>query len=177
MLCLIVEFPAAGGELLPFTQQNPGASVELIAEPSPPGARDTVTALVLVRGAPWQAIDEFVATKLGAGGPVTTLRRVPVESLWFGRATFHPSAFRSDNAKALLSVLPLVGPPWVHMEHGVVHLRARIKDPTHAEEVLHLTQQTLVAGGLEAQAIVQEVSPKDYGVWETLVQRGIGMSL
>lgn len=177
MLCLVLEFPAAGGDLLPFTQENPGSTIELIAEPTPAGSHDTVTALVLVRGAPWQAIDKFVATKLALGGPVTTLRRVPVESMWFGRATFHPSAFRSANAKALFSVLPMVGPPWVHMEHGVVHLRARIKDAAHADDVLQVAQDTLRAGGLEAQAVVQEVSPKDHSVWENLVQHGIGLSL
>lgn len=177
MLCLVIEASAAGGELPDFTRQNPGSTIDLMAEPAAQGNDDDLSALVLVRGAPWQDIDGFVAELGRKQGPVTTLRRTPVESLWFGRATFHPSTFRTQGAKALQSLMGMMGPPWVHIEHGVVHIRARIKDPAKAEDLLQRAVESLRAAGQDPQVVVQEVAPKDHSVWEGLVQRGIGLSL
>lgn len=174
MLCLVMEFPVAEG-LVTFTQENPGSTIELMGEATPDGAGRT-SALMLVRGAPWQAIDKFVADLAAARGPVTTLRRVPLESLWFGRVSFDMSAMRSPGALALHGLIPMLGPPWVHIEHGVVHLRARLKDPAHAEDVLFQAQEGLSGAGLEVQAVVQEVAPKDHSVWESLVQRSLGIA-
>lgn len=177
MLCLVVEASAVGGELPPLTQDHPGATVELIGEPPGQDAGDTITTLMLVRGAPWQAIDQFVEQLSRTKAPVTTIRRSPVESLWFGRATFHTSAFRTPGAIALRDVFKKVGPPWVHIEHGVAHLRARVKDPEHADDLVTDTVESLRKANVDAQVIVQEVAPKDHSVWENLVQLGIGISL
>lgn len=175
MLCLVVEFPGEG-DFPPFTRENPGATVDLIAEPSQHGHRKT-TCLVLVRNAPWPAIQALVADLARRRAPLSTLRSEPEEGTWFGRATYDGSTFTVPSAKAVASLLDLVGPPWVHVEAGVVHLRARLRDPTQAEDVLHLAQEALQAAGTEAQVVVQEIAPKDHSVWESLVQHGIGLSL
>ena len=70
MLCLVIEASAAGGELPDFTRQHPGSTIELMAEPTGQGHGDDITALVLVRGAPWQDIDRFVAELGQKQGPV-----------------------------------------------------------------------------------------------------------
>lgn len=177
MLCLVVEYLAEGSEFPPFTRTHPGSTVDLIAELAASEDLDRRTALVMVRGAPWQALDALVADLGQRNAPVTTMRRDPARSLWFGRVTFHPSRFRSPSARAIAGLLGVIGPPWIHVEHGVVHLRARLKDPALAEDVLHLTAERLRAAGVDAQVVVQEVSPKDHSVWETLVQAGLGITL
>lgn len=177
MLCLVLETSARGGELPPFTQQNPGATVDLMAEAKSDRTPDLQTAVLLVRGAPWPAIERFVAYLSTNQAPVTTLRSSPVESLWFGRVTFRAATFHSPVAKAVQALAGMIGPPWVHLEHGVGHLRARIRDPAHADELLQLAEESLKSIGVEAQVVVQEVAPRDHSVWEDLVQHGIGLKL
>lgn len=176
MLHLVLEYPAMDGEFPPFTRQNPGSTIDFMAEPGPANS-PTRTGLILVRGAPWQAIDAFVADLSRRRAPVTTLRREPASGLWFGRATFNVASMTAPGTKVITGLLGMIGPPWAHVEHGVVHLRARLKDATQAEDVLHLAEEGLRAAGIESQAVIQEVAPKDHSVWESLIQHGIGMSL
>jgi hypothetical protein len=177
MLCLVLESSAKGGELPPFTQQNPGATIDLMAEGKSEATPDRQTAVLLVRGAPWQATERFVAYLSSVHAPVTTLRASPEDGLWFGRVTFREATFHSPVAKAVQALAGMIGPPWVHLEHGVGHLRARIRDPAHAEDLIHLAEESLRAIGVEAQVVAQEVSPRDHSVWEELVQHGIGLRL
>lgn len=176
MLHLVIEYPAADGEFPPFTRQHPGSSVDFMAEPGAPGS-PTRTGLILIRGAPWQAIDAFVADLSRRRAPVATLRREPANGLWFGRATFEVASMSAPGTKVITSLFGMIGPPWAHVEHGVVHLRARLKDPEQADEVLRQAEEGLRAAGLESQVVIQEVAPKDHSVWESLIQHGIGMSL
>lgn len=175
MLCLVVEFPGEG-DFPPFTRTNPGATVDLMAEPSQ-GDHHKTTCLVLVRNAPWPAIEGLVADLGRRRAPLSALRSDPAEPMWFGRATYDSATFTAPSAKAIASLLGLIGPPWVHVEAGVVHLRARLRDPTQAEDVLHLAVEGLRAAGAEAQVVVQEIAPKDHSVWESLIRHGIGLSL
>ena len=178
MLCLVVEYES-GGEFPPFTQQHRGATVDLMAEPADPHDPEHHRSrlLVLIRNAPWPAIEALVADLAERRKPLTTLRAEPGEALWFGRATYDVATLKSPGTKVIVGLLDLIGPPWVHVESGVVHLRARLRDPAQAEEVLQLASEGLKAAGVEAQAVVQEISPKDHSVWESLVRHSIGMSL
>lgn len=176
MLCLVVEYSGEDVDFPPFTRAHPGSTVDLLVEPGPAEGSER-SMLALLRGAPWQATDAFLKQLARSRGPVETLRRQPKSSLWFGRVRFKPSQLSAPSAKALVAVSDLIGPPWVHVEHGVVHLRSRLKDPAQAEEVLRLVQDSLRAAGVDAQVAVQEVSPKDHSVWESVVQHGIGLNL
>lgn len=173
MLCLVVEYTGEDTEFPAFTRQNRGATVDLMVEPGESAQRH---ALVLIRDASWPAIQAMVAELSTRRAPVTTLRAEPAEELWFGRVTYDPQTLAHPTARAVVNLLDLVGPPWIHVESGVVHLRARLRDPAQAEDVLHLAQEGLRAAGTEAQVVVQEVSTKDHSVWESLVRHGIGLS-
>lgn len=174
MLCLVVEYTGDDDEFPPFTRLNRGATVDLMAEP---GSGDERRALILVRNAPWPAVQALVAGLERRHPPVQTIRADPAEEMWFGRATYDRRAPKSPAGRVIAGLLDLIGPPWVHVESGVVHLRARLRDPAQAEDVLHLAEEGLRAAGAEAQAVVQEVAPKDHSVWESLVRHGIGLSL
>ena len=45
------------------------------------------------------------------------------------------------------------------------------------DEAVALAQDSLADAGIDAQCVVQEVSPRDHSVWEALVQHGIGLTL
>lgn len=176
MLCLVVEYPGEDSEFPAFTRQNRGATVDLMVEPGDPAAATRRQALVLVRDAPWPAIQALVADLSRRRAPVTTLRAEAAEEMWFGRVTYDPQIHVHPTAKAVASLLDLIGPPWIHVESGVVHLRARLRGPAQAEDVLQLAQEGLRAAGTDAQVVVQEVSTKDHSVWESLVRHGIGLN-
>ena len=174
MLCLVVEYTGEDAEFPAFTRANRGATVDLMVEP---GETDHHRhALVLVRDAAWPAIESLVAELAARRGPITPMRAEPAEELWFGRITHDPRTSAHAAARAVATLLDFVGPPWIHVESGVVHLRARLRDPAQAEDVLHLAEEGLRAAGTEAQVVVQEVSTKDHSVWESLVRHGIGLS-
>ena len=173
MLCLVVEYTGEDTEFPAFTRANRGATVDLMVEPGEGASRQ---ALVLVRDAPWPAIQSLVAELARKRPPVSTHRAEPAEEMWFGRVAFDQRMLANPTAQAVSRLLSLVGPPWIHVESGVVHLRARLRDPAQAEDVLQLAEEGLRAAGAEAQVVVQEVSTKDHSVWESLVRYGIGLN-
>ncbi|HUR24828.1 MAG TPA: hypothetical protein VM327_02305 [Candidatus Thermoplasmatota archaeon] len=177
MQCLVLEYES-GGEFPPFTKAHRGATVDLMAEPG--ATHDEPyhpSLLVLIRNAPWPAIQALVADLEVRRRPVTTLRVEPAEELWFGRATYDVATLTNPGTQVVVGLLGLLGPPWVHVEAGVVHLRARLLDPAQAEDVLNLAIEGLRAAGVEAQVVVQEIAAKDHSVWESLVRHSIGLDL
>lgn len=176
MLCLVVEYLGEEAVFPPFTRAHPGATVDLMVEPDDP-ERPVRSEFALVRGAPIVAIDGLVRGLAATHAPVEPLRRDPSSGLWFGRLHFQPGRLDTPSARALVKLKDLIGPPWVHVEAGVVLLRARLRDQGRAEEAVELTQQAMAAEGLDAQVVAQEVSPRDHGVWEQLVQHGLGITL
>jgi hypothetical protein len=68
------------------------------------------------------------------------------------------------------------GAPWTHLENGLVHLRAKVNDPAQGELLADQMRRYFTKAGVEAQVEVREVSVKDHGVWEDLVQRSIGLA-
>lgn len=176
MLCLVVEFPDTNATFPPFTRAHPGATVDLMVEPDDP-ARTRRSELVLVRGAPMEAIDALVAELGRTHAPVEASRRDEAGRLWFGRIHFEPGHLESPSGTALAKLAGSIGPPWVHVEAGVVLLRARVRDGIDADEFVARVQGLLTTAGVDAQVVVQEVSPRDHSVWEALVQHGIGLTL
>lgn len=176
MLCLVVEFLGEESTFPPFTRAHPGATIDLMVEPDDPD-RPVRSEFVLVRGAPFTATDALVRGLAVTHAPVEPLRRDPASGLWFGRVHFRPSRLDTPSARALDKLKGLIGPPWVHVEAGVVLLRARLRDGSRADEAVELAQKVMAQEGLDAQVVAQEVSPRDHGVWEALVQHGLGITL
>jgi hypothetical protein len=176
MLCLVVEFLGEEPTFPPFTRAHPGATVDLMVEPDDPG-RAVRSEFALVRGASLAATDALVRGLAATHAPVEPLRRDPAAGLWFGRLHFQPSRLDTPSARALDRIKDFIGPPWVHVESGVVLLRARLRDAGRADEAVERAQAAMAGEGLEAQVVAQEVSPRDHGVWEQLVQHGLGITL
>jgi hypothetical protein len=147
-----------------------------MVEPDDP-RRKRRSELVLIRGAPIDAIDALVLELDRTHAPVEASRRDPGASTWFGRIHFEPAHLDSPSGKALAGLSDLIGPPWVHVEAGVVLLRARLRDDVNADDAVERVQKAMAAAGLDAQVVVQEIAPRDHSVWEDLVQHGIGLTL
>jgi hypothetical protein len=176
MLCLVVEYPSSEEAIAPFTRAHAGATVDLMVEPDD-AARQHRSELVLVRGAPMAEIEALLQQVRKTHAPVQELRRDAVAGLWFGRLHFQAGKLGAPSAKALGKLAAHIGPPWVHVENGVVLLRARLRDTASPDATLEMAQALLAEAGFDAQCVVQEVSPRDHSVWEALVQHGIGLTL
>jgi hypothetical protein len=176
MLCLVAEYAAEDSEFAQFTRAHPGSTVDLMTEQAARDAR-AHTALALVRGAPWAAIEALVLALRRRTPPAQALRSDARQARWFGRVAFDVGGAGLEANPALARVIDQVGPPWLHVEAGVVHLRARLREPRHPDEVLALAEEGLREAGVEAQTIVQEVAERDHSVWEDLVRHSIGLSL
>lgn len=176
MLVLVVEFTGEESTFPPFTRAHPGATVDLMVEPDDPD-RPVRSEFALVRGAPMPVIEGLVRSLAATHSPVEPLRRDAAAGLWFGRLHFQPSRLDTPSSRALSRLRDLIGPPWVHVEAGVVLMRARLRDAARADEAVDLAQRAMAEEGLDAQVVAQEVSPRDHGVWESLVQHGLGITL
>jgi len=176
MLCLVVEYLGEEVAFPPFTRAHAGATVDLMVEPDR-AARPLRSELCLVRGAPIADVDALVGSLRATHAPVEELRRDPVAGLWFGRLHFQTARLTSPSAKALAALSDLIGPPWIHVEGGVVLLRARLRERADPDAAVALAQDSMAAAGFDAQVVVQEIAPRDHSVWEALVQHGIGLTL
>ena len=57
-----------------------------------------------------------------------------------------------------------------------MHLRARVNDPAHGDLLADQMRRYFSKADVDAQVEVRDISAKDYGVWEDLVQRSIGLA-
>lgn len=174
MRFLVLEYPVEQAFFLNFTRIHPRSTADLIIEPAAkPSANQT--AIVLLRNAPWVQIEARLERLQREHAPVHELRRDPKTMQWLGRITLHPGEFRDPGAKALSQVLKGLGSPWIHVESGVLHLRARIPEPV-APDLAERAEAVLRKAGIEAQAEIREFSPHDYSVWQQLIQQSVGLS-
>ncbi|HJQ92809.1 MAG TPA: hypothetical protein VJ874_00830, partial [Candidatus Thermoplasmatota archaeon] len=82
----------------------------------------------------------------------------------------------NPGAQVIVQFQHRFGAPWTHIEQGTVHLRARITDTEQAEVLADQMRRYFAKAGVDAQVELREISAKDYGVWDELVQRAIGLS-
>jgi hypothetical protein len=175
-LFLIAEFAAGDMLLAGFTALNPGSTVDLISEPVIFETSDRVhPSVLLAKGADPEALDGLLAQLRAAYGRVETLERNDDRKVWLGRLRIRESMIRNTGALVLARFQKRYGVPWVHLEAGLLHMRARIADPDQAEVLADQVRRFLDGAGVEAQVEVREMAAKDYGVWDDLVQRSIGL--
>lgn len=177
-LFVIAEFPMRDTPLASFTAAHAGCTIDLISEPVvAEGAERYHPSIVLVKGAPPKELTALLKRLSKVYDHVETLDRNDVEGTWLGRMRLRESVYLHNPGAAVITGFQhRFGAPWTHLENGVLHLRARVNDPAHGEVLADQMRRYFQQAGAEAQVEVRDISTKDYGVWEDLVQRSIGLS-
>lgn len=175
---VIAEFPTPDTPLSSFTLRNPGCTIDLIMEPVvEEDGRRLHQSTVLIKGADRKAIELFLRQLAKVYDHIETIERDATGQTWLGRMRIDEKAY-AHNAAAMATVLfqHRYGAQWCHLEAGSCHLRARVLDEPQGELLVDQMARHFRKIGVEAQVEVREISLKDYGVWEDLVQRSIGLS-
>ena len=174
---LVVEYPQEDTPLASFTANVPGTSVDLISEPPVEQGDELVhPSVVLIRGAPKAQLDALLQ-RLAGFYSIQTIERNDQASAWTGRMRIKESMFAHNRgAQVIVQFQHRFGAPWTHIEQGMVHLRARVADTAQADVLADQMRRYFAKAGVDAQVELREISAKDYGVWDELVQRAIGLS-
>lgn len=174
---VIVEYPQQDTPLAAFTLHVPGTSVDLISEPPVPQGNDLVhPSVVLIKGSPPADLDALLK-RLAKVYDIEPLERDDSARRWTGRMRLRESMFlHNRGAQVIVQFQHRFGAPWTHIEQGTVHLRARVPEGSEAELLADQMRRFFGKADVDAQVEVREISPKDYGVWDELVQRAIGLA-
>jgi hypothetical protein len=174
---IIVEYPQPDTPLAAFTLHVPGATVDLISEPTVLVGDDLVhPSVVLIRGAPGPDVNALLK-RLGTLWEIETIERDDSRRSWMGRMRIKDSMLvHNPGAQVVMQFQHRFGAPWTHMEQGMLHLRARVVDSGQAGLLVDQMRRYFDKAGVDAQVEVREISAKDYGVWDELVQRAIGLA-
>lgn len=175
---VIVEFPTPDTPLSSFTFRNPGSTIDLIMEPVvEEGGRRLHQSTVLVKGADGKAIDLLLRQLAKVYDHIETIERGASGQSWLGRMRIEEKAYAHNAAAAATTLFQhRYGAQWCHLEAGSCHLRARVVDPAQGDLLVDQMARHFRKIGVEAQVEVREISAKDYGVWDDLVQRSIGLA-
>jgi hypothetical protein len=173
---LLMEFD--GGDLIfaRATRQFDGATVDLLSEPQEDADGLLYSAVFLVRGLPESAMERVERDLTKRYEKPKTLRRDVIQSTWMGRIRMRASAMTAGGAKVYESLHRHWGLPWIHIEGGQVMVRARVVDAGAADSLARRVGEAMAAVGVASQVEVQEVVPKDFGVWKELVEASLGLS-
>lgn len=175
---VIVECPAEDMPLASFTLRNPGTTIDIISEaPIQEGDDRFHPSLVMIKGAPTPALNQLLLQLSRVYDHMETIERDDLRHLWLGRMRIHESAYLHNKGAAVISSFQhRYRAPWTHLEAGTLHLRARVTDEEHGDLLADQMRRYLDKEGVEAQVEIREISGKDYGVWEDLVQHAIGLA-
>ena len=176
MLFVIVEYPDTTFGTL-FLAKRPGASVDVISEPAKGPANDRRhPCIALIQGLEADDLRTLVTGLQHLHENVETMSQDLRRGRWLGRFEVRERALHGTNTMKVLRFQARFGAPWAHSEGGLMHLRARVNDPTQAEQLAADMRQGLLEEGIEAQVELRELGPRDYSTWEQLVQHSIGLS-
>lgn len=174
---LVVEYDGKGLPFVDWAHQHKGVQFDMILEPiQAAGAGLNMPAVALVRGldaSAYLGLEELLDDKYS---PRSTIRRDPRRGEWLGRLTIHVENMKSGAARAVARHANRFGPPWSHVDDGVVYMRMRLAEETDAIQLVADIQAALAAVGAEAHVSVESYSRHDYSVWDRLVQASIGLS-
>lgn len=175
---VIVEFPANDTPLASFTLRNPGCTIDLILEPVVhEGGRNLHQSIVLIKGAEGKAIAHLLTQLDKVYDHIDPIETDLAHGTWLGRMRLDEDAYtHNPGSKSIVQFQHRFGAQWAHLEEGTCHLRARVTDSAHADLLVDQMMHHFDRIGVEAQVEVREISGKDYGVWEDLVQRAIGLA-
>jgi hypothetical protein len=167
---LIVEFPSESFVMTRFTRAHPLCTVDLISEPARREGREHLyPVFFLAKGVGWREFRALLDEMGRVHKPPVVLRRDSAGLAWLCQATIHESHLGPEG-HALAQFQDRFGPPWLHVEQGVLHLRARLAETLDAESLVRQLTGFLEATGVQAQVEVRELGPRDYGVWESLLE-------
>lgn len=174
---VVVEYAGDGLPLSDWTKAFPGTTVDMILEPMrAQGADLHIPGTVLGRGMDAKAMAVFQQMLDGTYAPYASVRTDVRRGEWLGRITIHVEKLvKSPAARAVALHQQHLGAPWSHVEQGIVYMRLRVPDAQDAEAIVQNLRSELVTQGAEAQVSLQVISPRDYGVWEELIQAAIGL--
>jgi hypothetical protein len=175
---IIVECPAADTPLAGFTARNPSCTIDLISEPATDDGQGRVhPSLVLVRGAEPAALNGLLAQLGRIYDRLEPIERDDLRRTWLGRMRLREAAYAHDAGMRVLTAFQhRYGAPWTHLEAGILHLRARVQDEAGADVLVDQMRRYFGKAGVDAQVEVRDLSAKDYGVWDELVEHAIGLS-
>lgn len=174
---LVVELDQPDLLLTSFTGQHPGCTIDVIKEPPVPHGDELLhPAIFMVKHAPWDAMATLQADLAQVYGPATTLRLDKANQVWVGRITMPQSAYHDAGAQAILKFQSHYGVAWVHLEQGVLHMRARIRDGVEPARLARQCQGFLEAHDVSAQVSLQEIPEHDFGLWRELVEYTVGLA-
>lgn len=175
---VIAEFPLRDTPLSGFTASHPGCTIDLISEPVVEGGAERFhPSIVLVKGAAPPELADLLSRLAQVYDHVETIERDDLARTWLGRMRLRESAYVHNPGAAVVTRFQhRFGAPWTHLENGIMHLRARVADPARGELLADQMRRYFDKAGVEAQVEVRDISAKDYGVWEDLVQRSIGLA-
>jgi hypothetical protein len=173
---LVVEYPGTGLPLAEWTSKHK-ATADMLLQPMQDVAGDLqAKGTLLARGMDAGALAALGSLLDRHYAPHETIRQDVRRGEWLGRMHIHLDTLRrSPGARAVALNQHRFGPPWSHVDDGVVHMRMRVKDAADADTLLEDVRKELARQDGDAQATLQEISTHDYGVWEELVQASIGL--
>lgn len=158
-----------------FTGRYPGATIDIIADRPIRVLGDNLhPCIMLVRNAPGAALDGLVDALSDSYGSPVTIRRSRNDD-WLARLIVPQSALHDAGLEALMRFQASWGMPWVHMEHGVIHSRARIEPGVDPNRLLRQVKGYLEAQGIDMHLSLQEMSDRDFNVWRELVEKNAAM--
>ena len=175
---MVAEYPQGDTPLAGATARFPGCTVDLISQPLvEEGGERLHPSVVLIKGMPPQDLSALVARLAKVYDHVETVERDDLRQSWLGRMRLRESVYlRNPGAAVITQFQHRFGAPWCHIESGVMYVRAKVNDPAHGDLLADQMRRFFGKAGVDAQVEIQEIAPKDYGVWEDLVQRSIGLS-
>jgi hypothetical protein len=175
---VVAEYPQGDTPLAGATARFPGCTVDLLSQPFVEERGERLhPSVVLVKGLPAPDLSALLARLAKVYDSLETVERDDVRQVWLGRMRLKESVYmRNPGAAVITQFQHRFGAPWCHIENGVMYVRARVNDPAHGDLLADQMRRFFAKAGVDAQVEVREIAPKDYGVWDDLVQRAIGLS-
>jgi hypothetical protein len=171
---LIVEFPSQDFVMTRFTRAHTLCAIDLVSQrPVVRGGGRAYPTVFQAKGVAWREFQGLLEELSRVHGPPEVLRRDLAGLAWLCRVDMHTTHLGGD-AQALAQFEDRFGPPWLHVEQGVLHLRARLAEGIQPERLIDQLRGFLAATGAQAQVEVRDLAPHDYGVWEELLQASAG---
>lgn len=173
---LVVEYDGKGLPFVDWAHARPGVSFDMILEAMRAKGDDLqVPGIALVRG-----LDPTTAQHLGwllakYYAPWSSIRKDLAHGTWLVRLTLHVANMASPAARAVARLSDRFGPPWSHVDDGVVYMRMKLPEQAGGEALADELRDECARRGADVQVSTESHSTHDYGVWEQLVQASIGL--
>jgi hypothetical protein len=182
MRFLFVEYPEVTPVAM-LTRGRPGLTIDVITEPGTgPMGRRRFRIILLARGSK-SDVDAVAKVIEASRGPLEVLNGDPRGERWLVRFVVREEDLTDSVSQRLTKFQDRYGAPWLHMDDGQMYLRARVHDDVDSERLVAEVRAELGRlmpasrkGDVGGQVEVRELGPRDYGVWQELIQFAIGLA-